>query len=173
MSNPLIITRETGFNDAHFRGALSQFATGVTIITTRNESGGFVGLTISSFNSVSLTPPLVLWSLSNKASSMPLFTVNSHYVINVLAADQASLAERFASRLPDRFDGVSFDLSPTGLPVLHGVAAWFDCKNRSQYSEGDHTIFVGEVERCAFESKPALVFHGSRFGTIEGLTPIK
>jgi flavin reductase (DIM6/NTAB) family NADH-FMN oxidoreductase RutF len=104
---------------------------------------------------------------------MPLFTNNSHYVINVLAADQASLAERFASRLPDRFDGVSFDLSPTGQPVLQGVAAWFECQNRSQYSEGDHTIFVGEVERCAYETKPALVFHGSRFGTIEGLAPIK
>ena len=173
MSNSTLNTPETGFNDAHFRGALSQFATGVTIITTRDESGGFVGLTISSFNSVSLTPPLVLWSLSNKASSMPLFTNNSHYVINVLAADQASLAERFASRLPDRFDGVSFDLSPTGLPVLQGVAAWFECQNRSQYSEGDHTIFVGEVERCAYETKPALVFHGSRFGTVEGLAPKK
>ena len=89
MSNLSLSTSETAFNDAHFRGALSQFATGVTIITTRDNSGGFVGLTISSFNSVSLTPPLVLWSLSNKASSMPLFTSNSHYVINVLAADQA------------------------------------------------------------------------------------
>ena len=160
------------FDPRDFRNALGQFATGVTVVTTRTSAGEPTGLTANSFSSVSLSPPLVLWSLSNKASSMPLFTTNSHYVINVLAADQASLAERFASRLPDRFDGVSFDLSPTGIPVLQGVAAWFECHNRSQYSEGDHTIFVGEVERCTFEPKPALVFHGSRFGTVEGLVPL-
>lgn len=72
-----------------FRSALSQFATGVTIITTRDEQGAFFGLTASSFNSVSLTPPLVLWSLSQNARSLPFFTANSHYVINVLSAEQA------------------------------------------------------------------------------------
>ncbi len=173
MSSLPIHAPVTEFDDVHFRRALSQFATGVTVITTRDESGGFVGLTASSFNSVSLTPPLVLWSLSDNARSMPLFKINSHYVINVLAADQASLAERFASRLPDRFDGVGFDLSPTGLPVLHAAAAWFECHNRSRYPEGDHVIFVGEVERCAYEPKSALVYHSSRFGKIEGLAELK
>ena len=162
---------EAEFDEAHFRGALSQFATGVTIITTCDDDGGFIGLTASSFNSVSLTPPLVLWSLSAKARSMPLFRANSHYVINVLAADQAPLAERFASRIEDRFQGVGFELSSTGLPILHGVSAWFECHNRSRYPEGDHVIFVGEVERCAFEPKPPLVFHGSRFGKIDLLAP--
>ena len=173
MSNQSVLTTDAGFDEAHFRQALSQFATGVTVVTTRDETGSFVGLTISLFNSVSLTPPLVLWSLSNKARSMPLFELNSHYVINVLAADQAALAERFASRLPDRFEGVNFSLSPTGLPILQGVAAWFECQNRSRYPEGDHSIFVGEVERCAYEPKPALVFHGSRFGKVEGLASPK
>lgn len=146
-----------------FRSALSQFATGVTIITTRDEQGVFFGLTASSFNSVSLSPPLVLWSLSQQARSLPFFTTNSHYVINVLAADQAVLAERFASRIDDRFEGVAYDLSETGLPILSGSAAWFECHNRSRYPEGDHVIFVGEVERYAFEAKPPLVFHGGRF----------
>jgi flavin reductase (DIM6/NTAB) family NADH-FMN oxidoreductase RutF len=151
------------FDSRHFRTALSQFATGVTVITTRLENGSFFGLTASSFNSVSLDPPLVLWSLARGASSMPLFTGNSHYVINILAANQAPLAERFASRIENRFEGVEFDLSYTGLPILKGAAAWFECHNRSRYPEGDHVIFVGEVERCDVAPQAALVFHGGRF----------
>ncbi len=166
MLTPLPRSAEPEFDTQHFRVALSQFATGVTIITTRDENGGFFGLTASSFNSVSLTPPLVLWSLGGQSRGLPLFVGNSHYVINVLAADQAALAERFASRVEDRFDGVDFELSPTGLPILRGASAWFECHNRSRYPEGDHVIFVGEVERCAYEKKPALVYHGSRFAQL-------
>jgi flavin reductase (DIM6/NTAB) family NADH-FMN oxidoreductase RutF len=151
------------FDRRHFRNALSQFATGVTIITTRLEDGTFLGLTASSFNSVSLDPPLVLWSLAQGASSLPVFTGNSHYVINVLTADQAELAERFASRVENRFEGVEFTLSRTGLPILKDVAAWFECHNRSRYPEGDHVIFVGEVERCDAVPQPALIFHGGHF----------
>lgn len=166
MLTPLNRAAEPEFDTSHFRRALSQFATGVTIITTRDDHGGFFGLTASSFNSVSLTPPLVLWSLGSGSRSLPLFSANSHYVINILAGDQAALAERFASRIDDRFAGVDYALSQTGLPILGGVSAWFECHNRSRYPEGDHVIFVGEVERCAFESKPALVYHGSRFASL-------
>src|SRR3569623_71110 len=109
------------FDSAHFRHALSQFATGVTIITTRLPDGTFFGLTASSFNSVSLDPPLVLWSLARGASSLPIFTGNSHYVINILAGDQAALAERFAKRIHYRFEGVEFHLSHTGMPILKGA----------------------------------------------------
>jgi flavin reductase (DIM6/NTAB) family NADH-FMN oxidoreductase RutF len=151
------------FDARHFRNALGQFATGVTIITTRLPNGSFLGLTASSFNSVSLAPPLVLWSLAQSASSLPVFTGNSHYVINILAGDQATLAERFAMRIENRFDGVDFELSHTGLPILKGVSAWFECHNRSRYPEGDHVIFVGEVERCDVMPKPALVFHAGKF----------
>jgi len=151
------------FDRRQFRDALSQFATGVTIITTRLPDGGFLGLTASSFNSVSLDPPLVLWSLACGASSLPVFSGNSHYVINVLAGDQQELAERFARRIDNRFDGVEFELSRTGLPVIKGAAAWFECHNRSRYPEGDHVIFVGEVEHCVAHPGSALVFHGGRF----------
>lgn len=147
----------------HFREALSQFATGVTIITTRLADDSFLGLTASSFNSVSLNPPLVLWSLNQAAKSMPVFSGNSHYVINILAADQAELAMKFARPSDDRFAGVDFTLSPTGLPILSGVAAWFECHNRSRYPEGDHVIFVGEVECCDVRAQAPLVFHGGRF----------
>src|SRR3954471_21446984 len=92
-----------GFDSAHFRQALSQFATGVTVITTRLADGSFRGLTASSFNSVSLDPPLVLWSLGSAANSLPIFSGNSHYVINVLAAGQTDLATRFSRRTGDPF----------------------------------------------------------------------
>lgn len=163
-SSPRAGTR--GFDSAHFRQALSQFATGVTVITTRLADGSYRGLTASSFNSVSLEPPLVLWSLSNGANSLPIFTGNSHYVINVLSAGQEELARRFSRRDGENpFTRTPFELSRTGQPILKGVTAWFECHNRSRYPEGDHVIFVGEVEECAVEPQPALVFHAGRFGS--------
>ena len=161
-------TKPSEFDARHFRAALSQFATGVTVITTRLPDQSFLGITASSFNSVSLAPPLVLWSLAQTANSLPVFSGNSHYVINVLAADQVELAERFSKRVPNRFEGIDFELSYTGLPILKGVAAWFECHNRSRYPEGDHVIFVGEVERCDVQPKPALVFHHGRFVATTG-----
>ena len=151
------------FDSAQFRKALSQFATGVTIITTRLEDGSLIGLTASSFNSVSLTPPLVLWSLSEQSSSMPVFSGNSHYVINILGAEQAGLAEQFSRKTGDRFAGVEYVLSRTGQPILKGVSAWFECHNRSRYPEGDHVIFVGEVEHCEVSPQAPLVYHNGKF----------
>jgi len=156
------------FDTSHFRQALSQFATGVTVITTRLADGSLLGLTASSFNSVSLDPPLVLWSLGTRANSLPIFTGNSHYVINILGAEQAHLAQQFASKVEDRFAGVPYTLSRTGQPVLDGVSAWFECHNRSQYPEGDHIIFVCEVEHCEVQPQPALVFHNGRFIKTDG-----
>ena len=154
------------FDTAHFRKALSQFATGVTVITTRLADGSFRGLTASSFNSVSLTPPLVLWSLGDASTSLPIFTGNSHYVINVLGADQAHLAQLFSRRTPDPFATAEYELSRTGHPILKGVSAWFECHNRSRYPEGDHVIFVGEVEQCALSEQAPLVYHGGKFGAL-------
>ncbi|MDB5776371.1 MAG: flavin reductase domain, FMN-binding protein [Herbaspirillum sp.] len=159
--SPRALSRK--FDASQFRDALSQFATGVTVITTRLANGEFLGLTASSFNSVSLEPPLVLWSLANSSSSLNAFSGNSHYVINVLSAGQAALAERFAERRPNKFEGIDYHLSRTGLPVLTGAAAWFECHNRSRYPEGDHLIFVGEVEHCEAQSQAGLVFHRGKF----------
>jgi flavin reductase (DIM6/NTAB) family NADH-FMN oxidoreductase RutF len=165
MSTQPHIALSPEFDAAHFRSALSQFATGVTIITTRLADGSLHGLTASSFNSVSLDPPLVLWSLSNSASSMASFSANSHYVINVLAADQEQLAMHFSRRTENRFENIDYTLSRSGMPILNGVVAWFECHNRSRYQEGDHVIFVGEVERCDLTPAPALTYHGGRFGS--------
>jgi flavin reductase (DIM6/NTAB) family NADH-FMN oxidoreductase RutF len=154
------------FSTTDFRSALGMFATGVTIVTARDPSGAPVGLTANSFNSVSLEPPLVLWSLSRSAGSMPAFEGGSHYAINILAADQHTLAERFASKATDRFADVKFRAGTGGAPLLDGAAAVFECFNRSRYEEGDHVIFVGEVERCEWRAgAQPLIFHGGRYFT--------
>jgi len=154
------------FTAQDFRAALGMFATGVTIVTARGADGAPVGLTANSFNSVSLLPPLVLWSLARTAGSMPDFERGSHYAINILAAEQHALAERFASKSVDRFADLTFREGAGGAPILEGSAAVFECFNRSRYEEGDHVIFVGEVERCERrEGAQPLIFHGGRYFT--------
>ena len=164
--SPLLKAQPPGFSVPEFRASLAMFATGVTIVTARTAGGELVGLTANSFNSVSLSPPLVLWSLSQAASSMAAFTTGSHYAINILAADQKELAERFASKRVDRWEGVAFTDGVAGAPVLTGAVATFECFNRSRYEEGDHVIFVGEVERCRHEANASpLLYHGGKFYT--------
>jgi flavin reductase (DIM6/NTAB) family NADH-FMN oxidoreductase RutF len=154
------------FSPQEFRTALGMFATGVTIVTARTAEGAVIGLTANSFNSVSLDPPLVLWSLAQAAGSLPVFRAGSHYAINVLAKDQKDLAERFALKGSDRWNGVGFADGMGGAPLLEGAAATFECFNRSRYEEGDHVIFVGEVERCSWRAGASpLLFHGGRYYT--------
>ena len=158
--------RPPHFSKPEFRAALGMFATGVTIVTARTAEGTFVGLTANSFNSVSLGPPLVLWSLSKAAASMPVFSAGSHYAINILGADQQALALRFASKGVDRFADLEFEQGTGGAPLLAGAAATFECFNRSRYEEGDHVIFVGEVERCSHRAGASpLLYHGGKFYT--------
>jgi len=154
------------FTQEDYRAALGQFTTGVTIVTARAADGRLLGLTANSFNSVSLSPPLVLWSLSSQSSSMPGFQEATHYAINVLAADQRLLAERFSRKGIDRFDGVAWRAGLTGAPLIDGAVAVFECRNRSQHVEGDHIIFVGEVAHCSRRvGATPLVYHGGRFFT--------
>ena len=154
------------FTPDEFRAALAMFATGVTVVTARSPDGGLIGLTANSFNSVSLEPPLVLWSLSHSAASMAALSTVSHYAVNILSASQRELAERFATRDIDRWMEVAYIEGIGGAPVLAGAAASFECFNRSRYDEGDHVIFVGEVERCTHSPGASpLLFHGGRFYT--------
>jgi flavin reductase (DIM6/NTAB) family NADH-FMN oxidoreductase RutF len=162
--NPPRQAQPPSFSPQEFRAALGMFATGVTIVTARTSDGQAVGLTANSFASVSLAPPLVLWSLAQAAASLAAFRAGSHYAINVLAADQKALAQRFALKGADRWSGVSFTEGIGGAPLLTGAAATFECFNRSRYEEGDHVIFVGEVERCAWRPGASpLLFHGGQF----------
>lgn len=152
------------FSGDEFRLALGMFATGVTIVTARTSQGELIGLTANSFNSVSLNPPLVLWSLWHQASTMGAFREGSHYAINILSAGQQTLAQRFSRRSSALFTDVDYEIGAGGAPVLGGCVATFECLNRSRYEEGDHTIFVGEVQRCSHQSGLSpLLFHGGKF----------
>ncbi|KOF52603.1 MULTISPECIES: flavin reductase family protein [unclassified Achromobacter] len=153
------------FDSAFFRTALGRYATGVTVVTTADLEGRPIGLTVSSFNSVSLNPPLILWSLSRGSSSLAAFQQCERYVVNVLSAEQIALARRFATgKTPERYAGLPVHYAPGGTPMLDPhCAAWFECHNRSRYEEGDHLIMVGEVERCGHSGEPPLVFHAGGF----------
>lgn len=155
------VDRGDGDGIRDLRRALGVFATGVTIVTTQDCRDRPVGLTANSFSSVSLTPPLVLWSQSRRAPSHSRFQGARHFVVNVLAADQIELSRRFAARHEDKFAGVEHVMSECGAPVLSGVAAHFECRKEFEYDGGDHVIFIGRVLRYAHTSKAPLLFcHG-------------
>lgn len=147
---------------ASFREALGHFATGVTIVTASGPSGP-VGLTVNSFSSVSLDPPLVLWSLKKSSSCIEVFSSCEHFCVHVLSIDQVELSKQFAKRNTDKFAGVSHNTGVGGAPLLDNCCARFECETRHQYEGGDHVIFVGEVVRFDSESRPPLLFHGGVF----------
>jgi len=145
------------------RRALAQFATGVAVITTRAADGSPTGLTVNSFSSVSLEPPLVLWSLAKKANSLDAFRTCERYLIHVLSVRQLEVAEIFATRGADKFGATAWQANAAGLPLLDGSVAWFECGNRRQYDEGDHLIMVGRVDEFAIPGGEPLIFHDSRY----------
>jgi len=151
------------FDPREFRKALGSFATGVTIITTRAPDGTPLGLTVNSFNSVSLNPPLVLWSLENAALSLPVFREATHWAVHVLASDQEELSGRFARRGGNKFAGLTLEKGLGDVPLLTGCTARFQCRNAFQYEGGDHVIFVGEVQHFDRTDAAPLVFHGGRY----------
>lgn len=136
---------ENKFDARDFRRALSQFPTGVTVITTLDQAGAPVGVTASSFNSVSIDPPLILWSIDKGAYSLDAFSSTEHFAVNVLARDQVEASNRFASRGSDKFSGIEYGAGVGGVPVLAQYAAQFECKTWAVYEGGDHLILVGEV----------------------------
>ena len=133
------------FDPQAFRDALGSFVTGVTIVTARDEAGRPYGLTANSFNSVSLDPPMVLWSLSLRSGSLPVFRDADNWAVHVLAADQQAMSDRFARPGDGKFAGVEDVDGPEGAPLLAGYAARFGCRARFEYEGGDHAIFLGEV----------------------------
>ncbi len=149
------------FDSADFRRALGTFPTGVAIITTKDPDGRPVGLTCNSFSSVSLDPPLVLWSLRTSSKSLPAFRAASSFAINVLAEDQGKLSARFASSaIVDKFEGVAHSEGHLGVPLIDECLARFHCSTFSEHEAGDHVIFIGRVERFEHGRKEdPLVFY--------------
>lgn len=153
------------------RDALGRYPTGVTVVTTRGPDGRPIGLTVNSFASLSLSPPLLLWSLANGSPNREAFRQAPGFVVHVLSADQEALARRFADpRIPDKFAGVTcerhsaHDEALGTPPLLADVLARFVCTRHVAIDAGDHTLFIGRVERVDTTEGPALTFHRGRFG---------
>jgi flavin reductase (DIM6/NTAB) family NADH-FMN oxidoreductase RutF/flavin-dependent dehydrogenase len=151
------------FDRRGFRRALGQFATGVAIVSARGKDARPVGLTVNSFSSVSLDPPLVLWSLAKHSPSYPDFASATHFAINVLAADQHHLSRQFSTPVPDKFAGVDCEEGLAGCPLLKGATAHFVCRRVREFDGGDHVIFLGEVEDYKWREGEPLIFHSGRY----------
>lgn len=147
----------------HLRNALGQFATGVTVVTTRTAAGKREGLTANSFAAVSLDPPLISWSLKRLAPSFTGFMEARHFAVNVLAADQRELCRHFATPSHDKFDGLAFEEGLHGAPILPGCIATFECRTENTFEGGDHLIFIGRVDRATYREGEPLIFSAGRF----------
>jgi len=155
------------FDTRSFRDALGLFVTGVTVITARNEDGVPFGVTANSFNSVSMDPPLILWSLSRSSRNLKAFQSARHFCVHILREDQSALSRRFAMSDVDKFEGMEFEPGEGGVPILPGSAARLECRTYAQHDGGDHVIFLGEVIRIAadHDARP-LLFHGGRYAVL-------
>lgn len=159
---------DNNFCETAFRNALGSFATGVTIVTTTDPNTNEpLGLTVNSFNSVSMEPPLILWCLRLTSANLEAFKRCSYYNIHVLAHDQQDLANTFARvKSPDRFEGIQWRMSSKGAPLLDSsyCTAWFECSHDQQLIVGDHLMLIGRVERCLHnDDQQPLIFHRGRF----------
>ncbi len=156
---------EETFDTARYRQALGTFATGITVVTTCTPDGTLAGVTCNSFNSLSLSPPLVLWSLRKDSRSLSAFQEAGHFAVNVLAHDQEAVSRTFASRVEDRFAQVDHRPGVAGLPLIEGAVSRFQCRLRQEVDGGDHVLFIGEVLDFTHEPRPALVFHEGAYKT--------
>ncbi|RAH98933.1 nitrilotriacetate monooxygenase [Acuticoccus sediminis] len=155
----------SGFDPKTLRRALGDFATGVCVVTAEPSPGTRIGMTVNSFSSVSLDPPLVLFCVANTANGLEGWRSAGHYAVNVLADNQIHISNRFARSSTDKWEGFAADPGVTGAPLISGAIAHFECTPEHQYPGGDHTIFVGRVvafDRPRPNAEP-LVFHQGRY----------
>ena len=163
-----LASNQSDIDPRDFRNALGTYATGVTIITAADAAGKPYGLTCNSFTSVSLNPPLVLWSLVIYSQSMNVFQNASHFAVNVLGASQKPLASRFAKSSDSKFEGVDWTPGLGGAPLLPGSVANFQCRTVDRYYGGDHVIFLGAVESYRYDGSEALLFARGGYGRFIG-----
>jgi len=160
------LTLQDHWDSSQLRRAFGQFATGVTVITTRSKTGLNVGLTANSFSSLSLDPALISWSLGIGQRSLADFQSSSHFAINILSAAQIELARRFSSTVEHRFAGVDFVEDEVAAPVIRGCTAWLICRCYRALHLGDHLLFVGKVEALGVNGGEPLLFHDGRYGAL-------
>lgn len=148
------------------RQVFGQFATGVTIVTTGSETGEAVGMTVSSFNTVSLEPPLILWCIDKKTGCFEAFNHCEHFAIHVLSQEQEALSSLFARRGVDKFSGLDHHISERGVPLLHEYCARLQCTMTARYEGGDHLIMVGRVDTMHTQDRSPLIFHRGHYARI-------
>lgn len=148
-----------------FRAVMGSFPTGVTVITAMDKRGRPWGVTVNSFGSVSLDPPLVLWSLKLSSKSYPAFLNADRFSVSILAEDQATISSRFATHVDDKFDGICVRAGLDGVPLINGAAAHIECRKVTSHPGGDHRIFLGEVERIAISERRPLIFSRGKYMT--------
>ena len=154
------------FTQTEFRNALGSFATGVTIITALGKEGQKIGMTANSFNSVSLTPPLILWSISRSANCFSDFIAADAFAVHILAADQQDLSNRFATKGEDRFADIQCTNGLSGIPILPHYSACFECKTGQQFDGGDHIIMTGEVFKFIDNQLDPLLFYRGNYHSL-------
>lgn len=155
------------FDTQTLKDTLGLFVTGVTVITARKPDGEPIGITANSFNSVSLSPPLVLWSIALSSHSIEDFKAASHYAVHILRDDQISLSQRFALTGADKFADLTIHDGLGSVPLLPDCAACLECAVYGQHMAGDHIIFVAKVEKLQSDSTARpLVYHGGRYATL-------
>ena len=153
------------FDSKQFRGALGAFATGITVVTSRTKDGRDFGMTATSFNSVSLDPPMVLWSLDRKSSNAEAFEQVDTFAVHVLAADQEHVCKQFSTKGIDRFAGLSCSRGVNDIPVIPGCLAVFECRIAHRYPGGDHVIMLGEVLSLTTNPRDPLLFYAGKVCT--------
>lgn len=158
------------FDKKALRSALGAFGTGVTIVSCTTPGKGHIGLTANSFNSVSLDPAIVLWSLQKTSPSLSAFDECGRFVINVLGLDQIELSRRFSSAIPDKFNGVGHRLGLADMPVLEGCAANFECKTIHRMEVGDHILFLGQIEAYTHSDQTTLLYVQGHYAKASDLT---
>lgn len=164
MSNNASATAtQSEFDSRGFRNALGRFPTGVAIVTTRDAEGGLHGLTVNSFTSASLEPPLILWSLRNASRMMPVFRVAANFAVNLLAEAHLEDGRAFAVSGPRNFDPVKWTITNEYGPLLIGAAATFNCRAASCVPAGDHIVFLGQVLTFTYSTTSPLLFHAGKF----------
>jgi len=163
----MTVETEAAFDPRAFRQALGQFPTGVCVVTC-TVGGERLGMTMSSFNSLSLDPPLVLFSIDRRAASLPMWEKAEEYAVNVLSENQQDISNRFARPLANKWEGARFERGRLDAPVLHGIAAVFECVRWAKHEGGDHTLFIAEVKcfRSSVDRKP-LVFSKGRYAALQ------
>ena len=146
-----------------FRNALATFATGVTVVTTRDDGGSPQGFTANSFTSVSLNPPLILVCIARSANCFPIFSVCKQFAVNILHEEQRVVSDIFSTGTGDRFSAIDWQWSALQNPLLHGVVSWLDCRAVKSIDAGDHMILIGEVEHFDYTPEAPLGYCGGNY----------